>query len=97
RERNMCWLPREVFAQYDADLDDLCDGRVNEVSSQALGHLIGVARSHLENALKYTLMIPKRETGIRHFCLWALGMAVLTLRNINSHRNFTSGREVKIS
>ena len=97
RERNMCWLPREVFAQYGANLDDLCEGNVSEVSSQALGHLIGVARSHLENALTYTLMIPRHEKGIRRFCLWALGMAVLTLRNINAKRDFSSGVEVKIS
>jgi len=25
-------------------------------------------------------MIPKNEPGIRRFCLWAIGMAVLTLR-----------------
>jgi farnesyl-diphosphate farnesyltransferase len=97
RERNMCWLPQEVFTLYGASLDDLCEGRVTEVSNQALGHIIGVARSHLENALKYTLLIPVRETGIRRFCLWALGMAVLTLRNLNSQRNFTSGQQVKIS
>jgi farnesyl-diphosphate farnesyltransferase len=31
------------------------------------------------------------------FCLWALGMAVLTLRKINRNRGFTTGNEVKIS
>jgi farnesyl-diphosphate farnesyltransferase len=34
---------------------------------------------------------------MRRFCLWALGMAVLTLRKINRRRNFTSGQEVKIT
>ena len=46
---------------------------------------------HLDNALKYTLLLPGNETGIRRFCLWALGMAALTLRNINKRRDFTSG------
>jgi farnesyl-diphosphate farnesyltransferase len=42
-------------------------------------------------------MIPAAETGIRKFCLWALGMAVLTLRQISAHPHFTTGQEVKIS
>ena len=52
---------------------------------------------HLGNALAFTLLIPGRETGIRRFCLWALGMAVLTLRRIHAHADFTSGQQVKIS
>ncbi|MFQ5936215.1 MAG: phytoene synthase, partial [Acidiferrobacterales bacterium] len=50
-----------------------------------------------ENALAYTLLIPSSEKGVRRFCLWALGMAVLTLRKINKNRAFTSGDDVKIS
>ena len=42
-------------------------------------------------------MIPKRESGIRRFCLWAIGLAVLTLRKIHRHPTFRSGNEVKVS
>ena len=42
-------------------------------------------------------MIPARERGIRKFCLWALGMAVLTLRRIAAQPHFHSGQDVKIS
>jgi farnesyl-diphosphate farnesyltransferase len=35
--------------------------------------------------------------GIRNFCLWAIGLAVLTLRKINSHLYYTDGNQVKIS
>jgi farnesyl-diphosphate farnesyltransferase len=59
--------------------------------------LIGLARAHLQNALAYTLMIPRHEKGIRKFCLWAIGMAILTLRKINKKRNYKGGQEVKIS
>ncbi len=59
--------------------------------------LIGVARGHLQNALAYTMMIPAHETGIRKFCLWAIGMAIFTLRKINKKRDYKSGQEVKIS
>jgi farnesyl-diphosphate farnesyltransferase len=97
QRRNMCWLPRDVFAKYGADLGGLSPDNAGEGFQQALGELVGVARMHLGNALRYTLLIPSKETGIRRFCLWALGMAVLTLRKINRHRAFRSGQEVKIS
>ncbi|MGY8813748.1 MAG: phytoene/squalene synthase family protein [Gammaproteobacteria bacterium] len=97
KARNMCWLPQEVFDLYGADLSILSQENISDGTKQSIGHLVGVARAHLENALKYSLIIPKYETGIRHFCLWAIGMAILTLRNINNHRDFTSGQQVKIS
>jgi farnesyl-diphosphate farnesyltransferase len=96
-ERGMCWLPQDVFRRFGADLHDLSRENVTPEFQQALGYLIGVARAHLDNALRYTLIIPARETGIRRFCLWALGMAVLTLRKINRHRDYTEGRQVKIT
>ena len=95
--RAMCWLPQDVFSRFGADLHDLAPGRQLPGFTDGLGYLIGVARSHLANALRYTLLIPARERGIRRFCLWALGMAVLTLRRINTRRNFTAGSQVKIS
>ena len=36
------------------------------------------------------------EPGIRRFCLWALGLAVLTLKKIVRTPGFTAGNEVKI-
>ncbi len=95
--RAMCWLPQDVFSRHGADLHDLAPGRELPGFTDGLGYLIGVAHSHLANALRYTLLIPDREQGIRRFCLWALGMAVLTLRRINARRNFTAGSQVKIS
>ena len=88
-------LARDVFERWGVDLENLDAHRTAGFES-ALGELIGIAHDHLENALRYTLMIPAHEKRIRRFCLWALGMAVLTLRKINSHRDFTESRQVKI-
>jgi farnesyl-diphosphate farnesyltransferase len=59
--------------------------------------LVGVAHAHLRNALDYTLLIPSKETGIRRFCLWAIGLAVLTLRKIERNPRFTAGAQVKVT
>lgn len=59
--------------------------------------LVGIAHAHLQAALRYTQIIPKREIGIRRFCLWAIGMAVLTLRRIHNNPGYVDGDSVKIS
>lgn len=95
--RGACWLPRSVFDARGFDLDDLSVDTVDAAYADGVRHLVGVARTHLENALAYTLHIPGKQTGVRNFCLWALGMAVLTLQKIHAEPCFRTGREVTIS
>ncbi len=95
--RGACWLPRDVFAQAGFDLERLDPDVTDPKFANGLLELVSVAKTHLRNALTYTSMMPVQETGIRRFCLWALGMAVLTLRKINARPTFRSGAEVKIS
>ena len=95
--RGVCWLPRDVFRDAGFDLRTLAEDRHDPRFAAGMSTLVGVARGHLGNALRYTQLIPARETGIRRHCLWALGMAVLTLRRIHAAPAFRSGDEVKIS
>ncbi len=97
RARGVCWLPREIFLEAGFDLDRLTPDHHSLAFRQGLRHLIGMAHDHLKNALAYTLLIPRHETGLREFCLWALGMAVLTLRKINRHLDFSQSTHVKIT
>lgn len=96
-ERGFCWLPKDVFARAGFDLADLQPGRRSEAFENGLRELLAIAHGHLRDALEYTLAIPKEEKGIRRFCLWALGMAVLTLKKIHRNAGFSSSRQVKIS
>jgi farnesyl-diphosphate farnesyltransferase len=96
-DRGVCWLPRDVFEMAGFDLKELRAGHRSPEFRRGLRQLIAVARDHLRNALRYTLLLPPHETGLREFCLWALGMAVLTLRKINGNPGFSASAEVKIS
>jgi len=96
-ERGVCWLPRDIFQQVGFDLSNLSPDIYDEKFGNGLEKLIGIAHKHLYNSLSYVLLIPSHEKGIRRFCLWALGMAILTLRKINTHREFKTGQHVKIS
>jgi farnesyl-diphosphate farnesyltransferase len=97
RSRGACWLPQEVFSRHGVDLAELTPARSDARFHAGMLELIGVAHRHLRNALTFTLLIPGEESGIRLFCLWALGLAALTLRKIQTTPGFTSGAQVKVS
>lgn len=96
-ERGVCWLPQDIFTETGFDLKNLTPETSDENFRKGLEHLISIAHDHLHNALIYTQLIPAHETGIRNFCLWALGMAVLTLRKIKQNLDFNQSSQVKIS
>jgi farnesyl-diphosphate farnesyltransferase len=97
RSRGACWLPQEVFSRHGVDLAPLSSEPFDPRFAEGYRELIGVAHAHLRNALDYTLLIPASETGIRRFCLWAIGLAILTLRKIAENPRFTAGAQVKVT
>jgi farnesyl-diphosphate farnesyltransferase len=97
RSRGACWLPQEVFSRHGVDLARLTADPYDPRFASGMRELVAVAHGHLRNALEYTLLIPSKEIGIRRFCLWAIGLAVLTLQKINQNPEFTAGVQVKVS
>ncbi len=97
RERGVCWWPKATFQEHGINLAQIENQHNSNGYQQALNVLIGITHGHIQNALRYTLMLPHRQRGIRKFCLWALGLAILTLKNIHQSPHFRSGQEVKVS
>ncbi len=97
RKRGVCWLPRDVFRASGLDLESLGPGQNDPRFFRCLSELIGVAIYHLTRSLRYILLIPRHETGIRRFCLWSLAMGALTLQRIHRQPSYSSGQDVKIS
>jgi len=97
RRANTCWLPRSVFGDGAFDLARLDELYGTPEYREGLEQLVGIAHHHLRNALEYTAQIPAREAGMRRFCLWAIGLAVLTLRKIRARDAWQAGDRIKIS
>jgi farnesyl-diphosphate farnesyltransferase len=97
RSRGACWLPREIFERHGLKLEQVASRQHERGFRDSLQELIGIAHGHLRNALSYTLLIPATQSGIRRFCLWSIGLALLTLREINDNPRFTAGAQVKVS
>ena len=92
-----CWLPRDIFRATGFDLGSLPGARQDPRFAAGILELVAVASQHLADALHFTLLIPAREAGIRRFCLWALGMAVLSLRRIYAQPASSAASQLKIS
>jgi farnesyl-diphosphate farnesyltransferase len=97
RSHGACWLPQDIFAEHGVCLAELHAGQQDANYADASNKLIGVAHSHLRRALDYTLLIPATHAGVRRFCLWSVGLAVLTLRNLHENLDFSSGNQIKVS
>ncbi len=96
-KRGVCWLPQDIFTETGFDLKNLNTSVSSAEFQLGLKHLLSIAQQHLKNALTYTQLIPSHEVGIRNFCLWAIGMAVLTLNEIQQHLDFNDSNQVKIT
>lgn len=97
RRGGHCWLPRSMFADRRKQFERLEEYHRTHAFATGMNSLIAVTHRHLQNALEYTCHIPAREAGIRRFCLWALGLAVMTLQKLHQNPQFTSGDQVKVS
>lgn len=97
RERGVSWLPRAEFERHGVVFARLGEPDQAAAFQRGLDELIAVTHAQLHYALEYTLAISAKDTGIRKFCAWNIGMALLTLRKIVAQRGYRSANEVKIS
>ena len=97
QRRGVCWLPRDLLLAHGVDPRAMRAGEAGEGFVDALSELMAITRRHLANGVRYVTTLPPAETGIRRSCLWALALAVLTLRRIHRNPAFTSGDQVKVS
>ncbi|WP_295688385.1 phytoene/squalene synthase family protein [uncultured Nevskia sp.] len=97
RARGVSWMPRHEFAQHGVVMIEVDPAKQGEAVQRALHELVAVTHAQLAYALEFTLAIAPGDTGIRKFCAWNIGMALLTLRKIVATPGYTSAAEVKIS
>jgi farnesyl-diphosphate farnesyltransferase len=91
--RGVCWWPQTLVGQQGI----VWPPSMNAAISSSRQELVAIAHGHLRDALDYTLVLPAEEQGLRQFCLWAIGMAVLTLQKIQHSDAYLIGGNVKIT
>ncbi|MGL1901427.1 MAG: phytoene/squalene synthase family protein [Fibrobacterales bacterium] len=77
--RDICFIPQELAQRHTISTDQLLDPAFKEQSLDVMRDMIMKALIHLEDAVHYTMLLPRLEPKIRLFCLWPLFMASQTL------------------
>jgi farnesyl-diphosphate farnesyltransferase len=98
QHENSIYIPAHDLAAHGSGHDTLLSPQHLERNHKAVAHFIELARTDLDDALEYILLIPRRAVAIRAFCVLPLLFAYATLRDLSGSRAMlTVGGQVKIS
>ena len=98
QHENSIYIPANDLAAQGSGHATLLSPEHVERNHRAVASFIELAKRDLDDALEYTLMIPRRAFRIRAFCVLPLLFACATLRDLSGSRAMlTAGGQVKIS
>lgn len=69
----------------------------SKLRAEAIQKYVSIAYGHCLQALDFIMLIPRREAGIRCFCILSSGLAVQNLRNIYCKPLFLTPQEIKLT
>jgi len=95
---NSIYVPEDALQAYGSSQKFLLDPERLAQNRAALGSLMDLARSDLDDALAYLLTVPRFAVSIRLFCILPLLFAYATLRELDqTSAMLQPGGSVKIS
>ena len=91
-------MPRSYIEANGLTSEEFHAGESTENDLKVLENLLSKTVGHLNDALDFTLAIPRSNIRARLFCIWPLWMAVETVAVLhNNHDLLKSDANVKIS
>ncbi len=96
-KRGWCYIPEELIRENGMEPEHLFEPGQQQKAQRMFNALIRKAAGHLDDALAYTLLIPRRAVRIRLFCLLPLFFAIATLIEAKNNPGLLTGQRVKIS
>jgi farnesyl-diphosphate farnesyltransferase len=98
RSRGWSYVPRGLITESGLTVEEFNSGSSMNKNLGVLEKLLHKTTGHLQDALKFTLAIPRSESAIRLFCIWPLWMAMETVATLhNNPALLNSDDPVKIS
>ncbi|MCA9743515.1 squalene/phytoene synthase family protein [candidate division KSB1 bacterium] len=95
--RGWCYIPEELAISNGLVMENFFKPAYRDQAAVTLNSLIHRAAAHLDDALNYTLHIPRRNYRIRLFCSLPLLFAISTLVAAQNDLRVLAGEKVKIS
>jgi len=97
RRRGWSYIPKTFITEKGLTVEEFNAGVSEKKNLEILERLLQKTTGHLQDALKFTLAIPKGES-IRIFCIWPLWMALETVATLHNNKSLLNSDDpVKIS
>lgn len=97
-ERGWCYLPQQLLDKWQLSGKSLLDPAHRENAQKFMYEIIARARQHLDDAMAYSCLLPRKAAKARIFCFLPLFMAIKTLaKAAYSEQLFSAQNPVKIS
>lgn len=96
--RGWCYIPAELATRFGVPMTEFFLPEHQQQSLATLDYLVVKTAKHLDDALDYTLLLPRTEIRMRLFNLWSLFFALRTLSKAWHNKDLLDGEiKVKIS
>ncbi len=95
--RDTCYVPAELMRAEGIASVEFLEPHNREGALRVVRQLVAKALKHLEDALEYTLRLPRLEPRLRLFCLWPLFMSSGTLARVLEGDQVLGANKVKIT
>jgi farnesyl-diphosphate farnesyltransferase len=91
------YLPAEALRRHGVDPEHLLDPQHRDGLLAVMDEVIPRALQDLEDALRYTILLPRREFRLRLFCLWPLFTAVHTLAVVSRGKGLDGTAQPRVT
>jgi len=97
-ERGWSYIPKSLITSNGLTVEEFHLGKSIEKNLKILENLLCKTNGHLQDALKFTLALPRTELSLRLFCIWPLWMAMKTVAALHNNPTLlSSSAPVKIT
>jgi farnesyl-diphosphate farnesyltransferase len=98
RERGVCYLPLDLMEKHSLTPSALGNTKDAQVVTNFVWELSDLTAVHLDDAIRYTILIPRRYRGVRMFLTVPIFLAMETLNLIKSNPlQAMAGPPIKLS
>ncbi len=97
RPRGWCFLPASLCDRHQIAPGELLDPARREPAMAVVRDVVAMAEGNLEQALEYTLALPRQAVAVRLFVLVPMVLAFATLELVGRSPQLLDGEAVKVS
>lgn len=98
RERSVCFLPLDIMKKHNLNPSSFQEHENRSAAAGFVGELLELTVGHLDDAIEYTVLMPRRHRGVRMFLTLPVFLAVETLNLIKlDPARALSGPSVKLA